>query len=82
VLKDMSRKRKRVAQSADNMAANSDEIALAPEIVARAQEKAARKAAKRAAKMAAKTGGGNGDGSVALDEMQNGDDEVAFDYAS
>ncbi|USW59105.1 Putative HRDC domain, 3'-5' exonuclease domain, HRDC-like superfamily, ribonuclease H superfamily [Septoria linicola] len=79
VLRDTSKKRKRGADPADGMAANSDEIAIAPELAIRAQEKAERKAAKRAAKKAAKA---DGTEDMSRDEMQNGDDEVAFDYAS
>lgn len=81
VLKTLGKKRKRHTEPVDVMAANSDEIALPDESATRAQEKAERKAAKRAAKQAAKAAGGNETAAV-RDEMQNGDDEVAFDYAS
>ncbi|PPJ60821.1 hypothetical protein CBER1_10810 [Cercospora berteroae] len=79
ILKDTSKKRKRATELSDGMAANSDEVAIVDEASIRAQDKAERKAAKKAAKMAAKASGAEAAGK---DEMQNGDDEVPFDYAS
>ncbi|GIZ48062.1 hypothetical protein CKM354_001113700 [Cercospora kikuchii] len=79
ILRDTSKKRKRATEPSDGMAANSDEVAIVDEASVRAQEKAERKAAKKAAKMAAKAAGAE---ASVKDEMQNGDDEVPFDYAS
>ncbi|KAF2207222.1 hypothetical protein CERZMDRAFT_51771 [Cercospora zeae-maydis SCOH1-5] len=83
ILKDTSKKRKRTTEPApaDGMAANTDEVAI-DEISTRAQEKAERKAAKKAAKKKAKAAGGDSADASGKDEMQNGDDEVPFDYAS
>jgi exosome complex exonuclease RRP6 len=85
VLKELSKKRKRLADI-DGVAAQSDEVAIPDEEAERLREKAerkrARKEAKRAEKRARREAEAGGDEDLAQANGSGGDDEQPFDYAS